>query len=413
MRSQQRSDRDVFGARRIGLAKEIDDRGLIYIRFGTPAEYHGRYGSPTVGAEDGETWAYRNSDGSYKVFHFAGGRLSPDMLAAMGRNFVGDQDVASAISHMAKYDPRYALIAARLETIRTWGFMPGGSSGTDRIKRARVLDLMEDVRRQNERITDYNRERIFQAFHQDAASPRFDRPLTVFHDFATFRGQGCTDLVYTVAAAVPAYRLALAIADTFYWDVESIDANVQKELTPGGYLRSTGVLCTTPDHNAYARLNVTTDSATGTTAGGDLTIPDYSDRSQLLISDLLFATTESGPFTRGNAHLALVPPRQFREGEAFRTFYELYNMPLGRKYKTDITFETVRSNPFARLFKGKSKTTVSFEDEVVTGEVVQELRTLIPQIEPGEVRIIVKVTDLATGVSASRNETIWILPGAE
>jgi hypothetical protein len=173
------------------------------------------------------------------------------------------------------------------------------------------------------------------------------------------------------------------------------------------------VLCTAPDQNAYARLTVTADSVTGATMGGDQRIPDYSDRSQLLISDLLLATTRDGPFVRGAAHLELVPPRQFREGEQFRAFYELYNLPLGRRYKTDITFETVRSNPFAKLFKGKSKTTVSFEDEVRSNGVVQELRTLVPETEPGEVRIIVKVTDLTTGVSASTKETVWILPAAD
>jgi hypothetical protein len=309
---------------------------------------------------------------------------------------------------MARYDPRYAFVAARLETMRTYGIVPPGT--IDRLRMQRVVELNEDIRRQLQRITYDNRERIFQAFEKDAAPPRFERPLTVFHDFATFRGSGCTDFVYTVAAAVPAYRVTLAIADTFFWDVESVDAVVSKDMTPGGYLRSTGVLCTAPDYNAYARLNVTADSTTGATAGGELTIPDYSDRSQLLVSDMLFATTEDGPFTRGRAHLALVPPRQFREGEPFRAFYELYNMPLGRKYKTDITFETLRSNPFAKLFKGKSKTTVSFEDEVRTSDVVQELRTLVPQTESGEVRITVKVTDLNTGVSASRQETIWILP---
>ena len=409
MRSQERTNRDVFGNKRTGIAKEIDDRGLLYIRYGDPTERTGRAGSPALNVRDGETWGYLNPDGRWSFYHFANGQLTPNIMQALGgRSIGGDPTFAELMGAFAKYDPRYAFIAARAETIRTWGFPPRGTA--DRLRMRRIAELQEDIVRQNERITIDNRERIFQAFESDAAPARFGRPLTVFHDFATFRGNGCTDFVYTVAAAVPSYRVSLAIADTFFWDVEGIDTVVSKELTPGGYLRSTGVLCTKPDHNAYARLTVNADSTTGATMGGDLTIPDYADRSQLILSDLLFATTTDGPFVRGRARLALVPPRQFREGESFRAFYELYNLPLGRRYKTDITFETMRSNPFAKLFKGKSKTTVSFEDEVRSDGVVQELRTLVPETEPGEVRITVKVTDLTTGVSASRKETVWILP---
>jgi hypothetical protein len=65
------------------------------------------------------------------------------------------------------------------------------------------------------------------------------------------------------------------------------------------------------------------------------------------------------------------------------------------------------------LFKGRSKTTVSFEDATVTGDAVQELRTLIPEVESGEVRVTIKVTDLTTRQTAAKSKTIWITPAPE
>ena len=53
------------------------------------------------------------------------------------------------------------------------------------------------------------------------------QPMTFFHDFATFRGRGCTDVVYSVAAPAARYQLTLAIADTFTWDAQSIDTVMQ------------------------------------------------------------------------------------------------------------------------------------------------------------------------------------------
>jgi hypothetical protein len=255
---------------------------------------------------------------------------------------------------LARYEPRYAFIAARLTTIRNMNRVPRESP----YRRTDALitgQSMEDIVRLNERITIDNFSVLAAAHQRDRAHPVYQRQLVAFHDFATFRGDGCTDFIYSVAAAAPSYRVNVAVADTFTWDSQDIDAVVSKETAAGEYLRSTGVFCTRPDYNAFVRLTVSTDSLTGVTAGGDIEIPDYAARSGLLMSDLLFATPADGPFIRGNARLALVPPRQFRQNESFRVFYELYNMPRANPYKTEITFETVRGNVFAKLFKGRSK----------------------------------------------------------
>jgi hypothetical protein len=208
---------------------------------------------------------------------------------------------------------------------------------------------------------------------------------------------------------VSAARRSVALADTFTWETQSVDTVVMKGSAVGQYLRSTGVICTTPDYNAYVRFTAASDSITGVTAGGELRIPDYSSRG-LLMSDLLFGLDEDGPFVRGNAKLALVPPRQFRQKQPFRLFYEIYNLPAGAKYRTTLTFDLKTRNPLVRLFKGNTKFTVSFEGEAVKDGLVQEIRTIAPEIEDGEVQLTVKVENLATGETATNTEKLWILP---
>jgi GWxTD domain-containing protein len=404
----------VWGKKRVGLEAEMDDRGLIYVRFGPPhnVDFVTEELSPEQKRRKGtEVWAYLQPDGRNHVYLFANGRMEADPLRIMSQ--AGGAPAAAQsdrlIEILQKYDARYHFIAMRQSNTRLHSFMTKANPNYAATARMKAAEAAEDAQRQNERIVEKNRRMLFMAFDMDVARPRFPTQLTLFHDFASFRGQGCTDLVYSVAAPAPSYALTLAVADTFTWEAQTIDTTVTGVVAPGDYLRATGVLCTRPDHNGYVRLTAVADSMTGVNAGGDLTIADYSG-SELMMSDILVARDEPGPFVRGNARLSLVPPRQFKEGEPFRVFYELYNLPAGRPYRTEITLTTTESNFFARLFKGRTTTTVTFEGNAQGTDVVQELRTLVPQVEAGEAELRVKVTDLGSGESAEKKKTIWITP---
>jgi tetratricopeptide (TPR) repeat protein len=411
----------VFGKERQGVERELDDRGLVYVRYGQPTHrVRARdYVEPIDGSPTGqESWVYRDADGRHVVYHFFGGRMEADLLRAFNRPQVAgpasSQALRELLADLSEYDHRYAFIAARMETVRNYETMKlvtQDAEGRRAINR-RIAERLEDADRQNDRITQRNREVLFAAFDADAAFPRFDRSLTLFHDFATFRGKGCTDVVYSVASPTSAYRLSVALADTFTWETQSVDTVVMKGTAVGQYLRSTGVMCTTPDYNAYVRFTASTDSITGVTTGGELRVPDYSSPG-LLMSDLLFGLDEDGPFVRGNAKLALVPPRQFRQKQPFRLFYEIYNLPAGGKYRTTLKFDVKDGNPLVRLFKGNNTVTLSFEGEATEAGLVQEIRTLAPEIEDGEVELTVTVLNLATGETATNKEKLWILPAVD
>ena len=420
LRQGQHAPLNVFGKKRQGLESQLDDRGLVFMRYGEPTErFRNQTIDPPLEARPeeigSETWAYRDPDGTHRVYYFFGGRLEADLLRALGRADATMEDVDEILGNLSSLDGRYAFVRARMETIRNYENMLKITSdaGARAAMQQRIEDRMDDARRQNDRISEDNRERLFAAFEADAAYPRFNKPMTLYHDFATFRGRpGCTDVVYSVAAPTSAYRLTVAIADTFTWETQSVDTAVMKGSALGMYLRSTGVMCTTPDYNGYVRFTASTDSVTGVTAGGELRIPDYSQPG-LMMSDLLFGLDEDGPFVRGNASLALVPPRQFKQTQPFRLFYEIYNLPAGARYRTTLTFDLKTSNPLVRLFKGNTKFTVSFEGEATTDKLVQEIRTIAPEIEDGEVELTVTVENLATRETATNKEKLWILPADE
>jgi GWxTD domain-containing protein len=406
----------VFGKKREGLETAMDDRGLIYVRFGPPhnmdhvSDELALNQKKKMGAE---VWAYLQPDGRYHTYMFINGRMESNPLRTLSRTQSLSQSIndEKLLDLLRKYDARYAFIAMRENNVRLHQFMGRFDPSYRGIAQQKAADAAEDAQRQNERIVEKNRKMLFAAFDMDAARPRFPEQLTFFHDFATFRGSRpqCTDVVYSVAAPAASYRLSLAVADTFTWEAQSIDTTVSGTVTRGEYLRATGVFCMTPDYNAYVRLTARADSMTGVTAGGQLEIPNYAEAG-LKISSVLFAKTEDGPFVRGNARLSLVPPNQFREGEAFRIFYELYNLPAGRAYRTEITLTTTEGNPVSRLFKDRRSTKVTFEGISEGRDVVQELRTLVPQIQAGEADVVVKVTDLTTNQTAETKKSIRIIP---
>ena len=380
----------------------MDDRGVVYVRFGKPISTF----SYAQRRKDVEAWLYRDTDGHNFSFYFDRGRVAADVISAMGSISAdpAGKDM-EAFEDLAQMDARYGFVVARLQSIHTYAFGRGTSSYNPQA----IADRSEDIIRLNERISSDNAIRMGEEIGSDRAVPVFAKPLPVFHDFASFRGNGCTDVVYSILAQSNAYQLNVAVADTFTWETESVDTRVARGGLADSWLRATGVFCTFPRNNAYMRFTVASDDDRGVTAGGEIHIADYRG-SDFMMSDLLFATTQPGPFVRGNAHLALVPPRQFKEGEAFRVFYELYNLPRGGRYKTEITFTTLESGLLMRVFRGHKQTTVSFDDEAQTDNVVQELRTLVPQVEPGRVEVKITVTDLASGQKATSKENIRILP---
>lgn len=405
-------------------AQGLDDRGIVFVRYGEPMELVRAIGPQFV---PNETWVYRNTDGTLSAYRFvansaaSGYRLIADareMIAlehdaqlrgdsARIHAYSDDLAIIDFFSRQGKYTHQYAALAARLTSLHNYIRMADALKTED--IRQKVSEAILDIKADARAVAQNELHRGQFALQHDDAAPRFARPLPIYVDLATFRGNGCTDVIYSVSVASVGYRLFVGIADTVTWLAQGVDTIAVAPRTMRGQLRSSGLVCMPPGRNAYARVTASVSDSVGASVSEQFEIPDYSGTA-LAMSDIVIALPKDGPFVRGTARLAMAPPRQFKQNESFRVFYEVYNLPRGGRYRTDIRLDVRSGNQVTRLFRGKKSMKVSFEGEVNQDGVLQEIRTLHPQIEAGEVTLHVTINDLASGATASKTKTIWIMP---
>jgi hypothetical protein len=137
-------------------------------------------------------------------------------------------------------------------------------------------------------------------------------------------------------------------------------------------------------------------------------IPDYSG-TRLMLSDVALGQPDAqSGWRRGDATLALLPTGRF-PSSSFDVYYEIYNLPEGNPYETEVSVERLdgesdepsqEREPIRVRFTGESAAT---EDGTVA-----ELRRMGTSLEKGRYRISVNIEDLSTGETASRSRTFEI-----
>ena len=253
------------------------------------------------------------------------------------------------------------------------------------------------------------------------------RPLPFFYDLYTFRGTAGKTTVVT-AYAVEAgelereyvddrvqyrFSVTLVLTDTELRTVhtthDTVFVDVARALRPE-HLLFTHVEVLAPPSTAMQQQFTMIDATTpgiGQLYNDALPIPDYSG-DHLMISDIAFghADADSG-WRRRNATLALLPTRQFPTSE-FNVYYEIYNLPVGRTYTTEIAFEPLREEGGDR--DDRRPVRLQFTGESAAGRdgVLAELRRVESSLERGSYRITVTITDGTTGEKASRSRNFEV-----
>jgi hypothetical protein len=126
-------------------------------------------------------------------------------------------------------------------------------------------------------------------------------------------------------------------------------------------------------------------------------VPDYSG-SDLMLSDLAMGHPNAlGGWTRGDVTLALLPTSQF-PGSSFDLYYEVYNLPFGNHYSTEVLIEAVDEDG-APLFSDGGAVQTGFSGEAAPGARgwQEELRHVEASLDKGRYRLMVTVTDEDTG----------------
>jgi hypothetical protein len=254
------------------------------------------------------------------------------------------------------------------------------------------------------------------------------RPLPFLYDLYTFRGSRGTLLVaaYAVEAGelqreqVPSgvrYRfdVSLVLTDTASRSVisrhDSVYVDMPRPLGNAHLLFTTVEVEIAPTTSTLQRLYMynATSPGIGQFYTTHQPVPDYSG-THLMLSDVVLAQADAtGGWQRGDVSLAVLPGRQF-PASAFEVYYEIYNLPDGHEYTTDIAVTTipeqddVAAKELARLrFDGKAAADP-------TG-MVAELRRVETTLRRGGYVITVTVTDRETGRSASSSRAFEVHSG--
>lgn len=250
------------------------------------------------------------------------------------------------------------------------------------------------------------------------------RPLPFYYDIYTFRGSdGMTDVV--AAFSVPAGRLEserVARRTRYRFDVSLILTDSARDVVirtdDSVYVEVRRPL--DDDHLLFTHIEVATEPSAveqrvimsdATTPGiGQLYVDALRIRSYagdtLMLSDIALGQPEQiGGWQRGEVTVALLPTERF-PGNEFDVFYEIYNLPRGHAFRTEIAVERMdaRGNPLEN-----TRASVRFRGEAATtAGALAELRRIQTSLARGKHRITVTVTDLVSGASASRSRLFTV-----
>lgn len=258
--------------------------------------------------------------------------------------------------------------------------------------------------------------------HEPRESLRPPGNLPFSYDLYTFRGEaGKTTVVaaYAVEArklqreeqdGVVQFRMvvSLVLADTTAKAVartdDSVTVRLEREPPPEEPLRLHAEAQVPPSLSTRQRV-ILSDVARpgyGQLYDGPFLVPDYSG-SELMLSDLALADpgVENG-WSRGGATLALLPAGRLPRG-SFDLYYEIYNLPAGSLFSTEITVERVGSPGPARGVGDEVGAGFVVDSRAASDATVLELRRIESPLEPGRYRLTVTVRDRTSGRVAQRS----------
>lgn len=246
------------------------------------------------------------------------------------------------------------------------------------------------------------------------------RPLPFFYDLYTFRGhEGQTAVVAAFAVPVDElerertsegsqYRfdVTLVLADTAVRTVARSDDSVVVKVPyrlPGHHLLHTHTQVEAPPSTKTLQRVIMTDASTpgiGQLYETPFAIPDYSGDA-LMISDVALGRPGvGGGWSRGGVTLALFPTSQFPQG-SFEVYYEVYNLPDGAAYGTEMTLQRLDDDGVPQG-ETTARTRFSGIAKAASDGTVVELRQVDAPLKKGRYRLTVTVRDEASARSVSR-----------
>ena len=362
---------------------EFDDRGIVYLRHGTPSF---RVTPFLYGSTANESWRYDRVDGEW-FFHFCTqGDLRDYRLIesavdiSFSRCNTGGVQIDQLLMSRYELSPMYTRMA-------TWG----------RHGRARVAREERNLGRAS----------IAEGTTSDSYELRYVRSLPVVIRPLVVGRQGQQSILHVAiavgdllpstwqfgAATIP-LRLRFSAFDDDGNAVGRIDTTVVRRVDPA----QPGVMVLLdiplPVGRWIFRLAVESGDSAGTLLRRD-TVEVHDFMSGLEISDLMVGAQGSAAWVTSPVDTAFVDPEQtFQSNQFLELYYEVYGLEAGVGYQTRLEVRRKKTGLLDKLFGG-TPSTISFHfEELARAERVRARRTIdLDPLEPGTYWLEIEIID--------------------
>lgn len=366
---------------------EIDDRGIIYIRHGEPAE---RLRPFVFGLMPNESWRYVRSDGDL-LFHFSGG------YDGNGGGDLYDYRLVQSVLDLrgASDAPKDQLILSRQSLSPLYGRMLNwGRFGS---AKARVQERNIGVASIEVGTT------------TDSYELQFKRRLAALADLVSVGRDSRGNLahfVFGIAAAGTSarrveggyeysVRVRLAALDRHDRAVATLDTTVvilhPRQLTGKEWLVGRAQLNLPAGRWSYRSALQQGDSA-GVVLPRDTVLVAAGDGITLGLSDLALGTPGRAVrwVTDAADTVLLAPSAIFRRGTEVEIYYEVSGAAARHVYRHEIA--VLRPNGRPLDARRRPLVSLSFEEET-RGEIIRSRRTVrMERLKPGSYLVEVKIT---------------------
>jgi len=406
--SSQQASVGGMVASRLAPSRDLDDRGVVYVRFGEPDE---SVRTVTLWG-DNESWVYTKGVETPLSFHFIRFGINCRMAGcgsfdyALVSGIIGCLDT-DYYSDRASYD----LHLARAYVACT------GASGDAELK---LMQLDSESRM------------LAAASMTRVPVASYEGDLPFYYSAQTVKSLTSSDPVQLIVLAVPVsnlrpltvsggvqfrFRVTASVVHPASNAVRQVDTAVSVVAAPN--LQETALLRVVLEvpgisgSNIQHRVRVVdlNQSGVGQVYAGDRDIASFAPRD-LAISDLIFARSgeSSMGWRRAGLTLDVVPVQEFRFG-TFGLFFELYNVTAGGDYRIDVMI----GEQSGGMFRERRSLRVSFtetmpESSSPGGTImrVPVLKSVSTDGLPGKYIVRVQVTEVKTGMRVANERELTV-----
>jgi GWxTD domain-containing protein len=398
---------------------DVDDRGIIYIRHGTPDRRATFAASDSV--EPNETWLYHTADGDL-IFHFVARKgvqdfkLVESLADALASGLSG---VLALQGGRGMSGAAIGLFASRADLSQVYVRL------ADPVGSANTRGALAAERKVGQRSIEVGT--TSDSYHRVFASP-LDVIVSRFVAGDPRRGGAALHVVFAIPSnrlsPVPdggrvVYPLSFRLYVTNSGGGVAVRLDTARvfaaagSLPDGTYLTGQLTVPISPGVYAFRLLTEQGDGAAGTLVTGDSVNVDTLNGRRFAASDLIVGRVGSGLVWSGGADTVFLNPLgQFPEGGTAELYYEVYGLPAGSVYHTVIRLERRGGRSVLHLFGGGKRPPVLLEfDAPSDGPATRVHRQVeLGDTPRGSYVLTMQISDPATGITITRSEQFTIVP---